>query len=420
MHDTTTMMLATLLLAAALTLHVSPNRLASAGIDVPIVESNLAVDPADPKHLVGVAIVGDDFPATTCATFLSRDGGETWSGKRLKVTQCGDPWALVGPKQTIVTVLAGSPELGVDDGLLVFRSADGGATWPTPPHDLGSYHDHDTLFADLRDPAKPKLFVLASFAHRVDGHLRGAISLARSDDWVAFPRITRITPSNLNMNTMGGVVLRDGTVAVAYIDYARWIRGPEAFLERPRVWMVLSRDGGESFGAPMLITEGCGKQWPAPAADPADDTLYLTCMVDDFHRIVLHRSRDRGETWSVLPVHAAPAGTTVNSANVAVGKNGTLLVTWQSETDAAKHCNALFAAASADGGATFSEPARVSEGTSCNATERNAKMLKRWEWGGDYYGLAADRDGVFHVIWSDSRNGAYQLWSASIRAQPSH
>ena len=405
------------LLATAITLHVSPNRLASAGLDVPIVESSLAADPGDPKHLLGVAIAGDDVGATTCATFLSRDGGATWSNARLPVTVCGDPWALIGPKQTIVSVLAASRELGVDDGLLVFRSTDGGATWPIPPANLGPYHDHDTLFADLRDAAKPRLFVLAQQAHRVEGQRRADVFLARSDDWAAFPRITRITPSNLNMNTLTGVVLRDGSVAVAFFDFARWIRGPEAFLERPRFWLLLSRDGGESFGPPMLIAEHYGQQFAVLAADLADDTLYLTGMADGFHRIVLQRSRDRGETWSALPVTAAPAGATVNGANVAVGKDGLLLVSWQSETDAVKHCNALWAAASADGGATFTKPVRVSEGTSCNATARNAKILKRYDSGGDYYGLAADRDGVFHLIWSDSRNGVYQLWSASITAE---
>lgn len=404
------------LLATTITLHVSPNRLVSAGIDVPVVESSLATDPGDAKHLVGAAIAGSDVGATDCATFVSRDGGATWSSSHLHVKGCADPWALVGPKQSVVSVLGGVPENDIDDGLLVFRSADGGATWH-PPLSLGAYTDHDTLFADLRDPAKPRLFALAQNNHRADGHRRSAVFLARSDDWAAFPHVTRVTPSNLNLNTLSGVVLRDGSVAVAFFDFARWIRGPEAFLERPRFWMLLSRDGGESFGAPMLVAEGCGQQFSVLAADPADDTLYLTCMADDFHRIVLQRSRDRGETWSALPVTAAPAGATVNGANVAVGKDGLLLVSWQSETDAVKHCNALWAAASADGGATFTKPLRVSEGTSCNATARNAKILKRFDTGGDYYGLAADRDGVFHLIWSDSRNGVYQLWSASITAE---
>ena len=413
-------MIAAALLATAITLHVSPNRLASVGVDVPVVESSVAVDPNDPRHLVGVATAGAEVGTTGCATFLSRDGGATWTSAWLPVKECGDPWALIGPKQAIVAVLAASPQLGVDDGLLVFRSADGGATWPAPPANLGPYHDHDTLFADLRDPAKARLYALASYAHRIEnGNLRGDVFLARSDDWISFPRITRITPSNLNMNTHAGVVLRDGTVAVVYADFARWLKDPKkAWLERPRVWLMLSKDGGETFAPPLLVAEGCSRQFPTMTVDPADDALYLVCSINDKSRVAVWRSRDRGETWTTpLPVHEAVAGATVNGANVAVGRNGTLLVSWQSETDAVRHCNALFAAASADGGETFSKPVRVSDADSCNATERNAKILKRFEYGGDYYGLAADRDGVFHLIWSDSRNGVYQLWSASVTAE---
>jgi hypothetical protein len=412
-------MIATLA-AALITLHVSPNHLASAGIDVPVVESSLAVDPGDPKHLVGVAIAGEDpGPETTCATFLSRDGGATWTSRRLPVAQCGDPWAIIGPKQTIVTVLAGAPALGFDDGFLVFRSGDGGATWPLPPQNLARHIDHDTLFADTRDPANPRLFALGMLPYRVEGHRRVDVFLARSDDWITFPRVTRVTPSNLNFNTFTGAVLRDGTVVVSYGDFMPLTKGPKARLEKGRVWLLTSRDGGETFGAPLLIGEGCTNQFPILAADPADDTLYFTCATPDEKQLFLYRSRDKGESWTEpLPVPAAPGETSVRGANIATGKNGALLVTWMSETDAAKHCNALWATASADGGDTFAKPVRVSEGAPCNDTPRNAKMLKRFDYGGDYFGLAADRDGVFQLIWSDSRNGVYQLWSASVTVVP--
>jgi hypothetical protein len=406
------MILAALL---AITLRISPNHLASAGIDVPLYESSLAADPGDAKHLVGVAIAGDDIKSTTCATFVTRDGGATWSSTKLPVTDCSDPWAIIGPKQTIVTVIAAMPDLGVDDGFLVFRSGDGGATWPAPPHNLGRRIDHDTLFSDARDSAKPRLFALGMLPHRVEGYRRVDVFLARSDDWITFPRVTRVTPSNLNFNTFTGAVLRDGTVVVSYGDFMPQTKGPKARLEKGRAWLLASRDGGETFGAPLLIAEGCTNQFPVLAADPADDTLYFTCATPDEKRLFLYRSRDKGESWTEpLPVPAAPGETSLRGANIATGKNGVILVTWMSETDAAKHCNALWAAASADGGDTFTKPARVSEGTPCNVTPKNAKVIERFDYGGDYYGLASGPDGVFHVIWSDSRNGVYQLWSASI------
>jgi hypothetical protein len=45
-----------------------------------------------------------------------------------------------------------------------------------------------------------------------------------------------------------------------------------------------------------------------------------------------------------------------------------------------------------------------------------------WPDGGDYLGLAVDADGAFHPLWSDSRGGTFQLYTARIRvlqgAQP--
>jgi hypothetical protein len=175
-----------------------------------------------------------------------------------------------------------------------------------------------------------------------------------------------ILRSNLNFNTFTGAVLRDGTVVVSFGDFMPLSKGPKARLEKGRVWLLSSRDGGDTFGAPMLIAEGCTNQFPVMAADPADDALYVTCATPDAKRLAIYRSRDKGESWSdPLPVPAEAPQTSVYAANIAVGKNGVLLATWITETDAAKHCSALWAAASADGGDTFTKPVRVSEGAPC-------------------------------------------------------
>jgi hypothetical protein len=39
----------------------------------------------------------------------------------------------------------------------------------------------------------------------------------------------------------------------------------------------------------------------------------------------------------------------------------------------------------------------------------------RWGSGGDYMGLAADKDGVFHPFWTDARSGTFQLYTAAVR-----
>ena len=41
--------------------------------------------------------------------------------------------------------------------------------------------------------------------------------------------------------------------------------------------------------------------------------------------------------------------------------------------------------------------------------------MSRWPNGGDYIGMTADADGVFHPFWTDGRSGTYQLYTAPIR-----
>ena len=38
----------------------------------------------------------------------------------------------------------------------------------------------------------------------------------------------------------------------------------------------------------------------------------------------------------------------------------------------------------------------------------------RWVSGGDYMGLAPDKDGAFHPFWADSRTGTFQIYTASV------
>ncbi len=43
--------------------------------------------------------------------------------------------------------------------------------------------------------------------------------------------------------------------------------------------------------------------------------------------------------------------------------------------------------------------------------------LSRWQNGGDYIGMTADADGVFHPLWADGRSGTYQLYTSAVRVR---
>jgi len=124
---------------------------------------------------------------------------------------------------------------------------------------------------------------------------------------------------------------------------------------------------------------------------------------------------------------------------VAVNRDGVLGVTWFDTRNAPNQDNQhydQYFSASLDGGDTFSQPVRVSSATSSPFGKGNVRMqasfwktgitheddarlsflsaAARWPAGGDYLGLAADRDGVFHPFWADARTGTFQLQTAAV------
>ncbi len=58
----------------------------------------------------------------------------------------------------------------------------------------------------------------------------------------------------------------------------------------------------------------------------------------------------------------------------------------------------------------------MSSATSCPDTAQNKGVFDNGTFGagGDYSGLAATSDGMFHVVWSDARSGIYQLRTATV------
>jgi hypothetical protein len=94
-------------------------------------------------------------------------------------------------------------------------------------------------------------------------------------------------------------------------------------------------------------------------------------------------------------------------------------VSWYEIHD--KSCFDVYFTASLDSGKTFLPEVRVSSATSCPDTPQNKGAFDpgtTFGAGGDYSGLAATSDGIFHLVWSDARTGIYQLRTASVAVKP--
>jgi hypothetical protein len=381
------------------------------------------VDPRNGTHMLTAAIVVSkpDFSETDCAAFATLDGGRTWARHDLGLRTCADPWtAIQADGSALLAVLT-------DEAFLVYRSADGGRTWPDSPVSLGQGHDHETLAIDR---ASGSAYALSSqyATEPATGKRRATVFVARSEDGGrTFGEPTRIFPSNLNSNSATPVVLSDGTLVVSFADFQRPSTEGALWLERERAWVLTSKDRGRTLSAPMLVSEACGRGFPTLAVDSSSssfrDRLYFLCNTYYFTDVYLHYSPDRGERWS-KPIRVnAGSGTRpyVRTPAIAVNKDGVVGISWyDARNEKAKfkqifQCLDLYFTASLDGGETFLPEAKVTSQIGCADSPRNGDARYRWPAGGDYTGLGARPDGQFELVWADSRDGIYRLRTATVR-----
>jgi hypothetical protein len=380
------------------------------------VEPHLVADTRDPNHLLaGVFLVsklGDPRDPNftldvSCAALTSRDAGQTWARHDFNLIGCGDPWvaALPGNRAVFLALARGR--------LFAMRSSDGGRTWTDSAVSLGR-GDHGTLTVDATDgPFSGSVYAVWWETTKDDrGRARAAVLVARSTDRGAtFGAPTRIIPFNLPSVAMNAVVLSDGLLVVPFMT-----------LRKPRFnWVVTSQDGAKTFSIPQFVTDTCDT-WSELAADSTRgayrDRLYWVCGTSE-HIYVLH-STDRGETWSAGTIVNQGLGP-VHNPVVTVNRDGVVGVSWYDAREDPRSyrgefaCQHVFFTASLDGGQSFLPEVKVSSAENCSDTPANGEAGRRWKAGGDYHGLAAAADGRFHILWADSREGIYQLRTASIR-----
>ena len=426
-------------------LSAGPDVQVSRESDFPHVEMTIAAHPSDPKKLVaGSMFLGGEFGTTV---YSSTDGGTTWSpgGLAESIDTDADPWVVYTPRGTALYVVLPQNPMPNAAGklhmpIVLYRSEDG-RPWQKPVL-LGTEggYDHPVMAAD---PRSGRVYV-AGLTGRVD-----RLELFRSDDdgrTFGPPRLmVQAAPEGPGMITSGLAFLADGTLVHSYSSGDIANEGSEK-----GNWVMLSRDGGETFSEPVLA----GRQvWSPKSADQehrsrlassphlaaAGDRIYLvwTDYRSGLAQAVLTSSADRGKTWSEpKPVAGTlPEGAYSFQAALAVNKDGVLGVSW---LDTRNHpgtdrYDAWFSA-SLDGGATFLPAVRLSSessdplGIGNQAPSPGAIMdskktirvaflnaLSSFPHGGDYVGLAAAADGAFHPLWPDSRSGTFHAWTARVQ-----
>jgi hypothetical protein len=440
---------------------VGPNMLVSRDGDFPHIELIVAANPKNVKNLVGGAITYTrPNGGTACRAYATLDGGATWHASEFAEQiewGGGDPYVAFTPQGTALfcaLTMAKDENSRQRAFMHVWRSEDGGRSWPAKPADLGCSYDFEKMVVDQTTGT----FAGRAYIAALYGYPVYRVGLFRSADdgrsWTGPVEVTN-GGGTIGVGAVAVLILSDGTLVIPVVRYEFL---PEKVKKTGKITrpmsLMLSSDGGISFTPPHEAPAAVQNMDDPSARDTggieafaADagskdyrDRIYMA-WADSRRgrlRILFSRSEDRGLHWSEpIPVDGSvPKETIQFQTVVAVNKEGVVGVTWY-DTRGSRDGSQFdeYFAASVDGGRSFLPSVRVSTASSGFRGPGNMRMdpfvfdykdeihlslisaVSRWPSGGDYLGLAADKDGVFHPLWADARSGAFQAYTADVSVE---
>ncbi len=389
----------------------------------PVVEPHLAAHPTDPSRLLGAAMLITDperpFESARLVSFASRDAGATWTAAEFDAWGY-DPWAVFLPSGGAVVSWLGTPGRFTEETpIRLLRSADGGAHWDTAVEIVPGAFDGSKLTVD---PASGDLVVTA--ASFEPGPMSIYFDRAKAGRKFASPRHVGQGGSHVAIGE--SAVLADGTVTLLGVG------GPGAAgIRRNRLWVHRSTDGGKTFSEPIVVSRrtGRGLGYTHLVADTGKgwfaNRLYVVQAAGTAGEpggIWLNRSSDGGLSWSRdVRIDRGQEHMLAMLPSIAITRDGVVGVSWIGRTRDASGAwgeSRLFFAASFDGGNRFTPAVEVTEVGSHPLTKANAHTGTELPAGGHYMGLAARADGVFQLLWSDSRNGVFEVFTATAAVNP--
>jgi len=444
-------------------------------------ENLAAGDLQHPGRLITCSMVfpGDGYRSFVIHQYcyVSMDSGKTWK-TTLKATEGwedGDPAPIYGRGDDVfvVALVAREPDQPKDpnpdaaprhdSNTVVYKSADGGNTWTESAR--FEFIDREFINVDTTTgPYAGRVYLVGQGSVRdiFQGGRSASLKMWRSlDNGKTFLGPAAATyPAGTEICGVGtGAVLSDGTF-VSMFGLTK--SGRKQNLEQEptaepnaEIHVIASKDGGETFNKSTKVadwkidrqrSEGgmLGQLAVDPGSKAFKDRIYVVYpeIVAERVQIRLSASPDKGKTWSKPvtvnddrspekggqgPDHLLPS--------VGVNKDGVVLVSWYDRREAKDNLGwRLRAAASLDGGETFSESVPVTDGANAytpstnwditgtgNIDDKNGLVSFSvglglfFNSGGHTTGLAVDGDGTFHPTWVDNRTGVAQLWSASLK-----
>ena len=399
--------------------------------------------------------------APTSAYYRSTDNGATWSGAYLPGfdaigrTSGGDPSLDYGPRRCVngtfslscgvVTYYAGLAD-PVAEGVggeqaTVSRSYDDGLSWSGPVEatstdNKSAFDDHNWVAVD-HWPGSPHFGRLylnwAVFCFSCRGNGNTKLYVSHSDDeGRTWSRAIQVSATNSNSaqgsrETGQMAVSSAGTVEVLWTENADALKYPSLQV------VAASTDGGDTFGAPVTVSQvtnyprrgtpfdvidsfnrvpGMSARvdcYPHPAADPSSGRVYVVwCDFSGGHGTVNAAVSSDGSHWTSLGTIASVTGANAFFPEVAVASDGTVSVTFDAltappagnpwQTGVQTYDN--YYVQTRDPAAGFTAPLRISTASS-NPDGSSYNSLEE-QFIGDYIGVV-DSASTAYVIWTDSR-----------------
>ena len=385
-------------------------------------EPYLAADPADPSRLVAGwqenRFSGGGAKGVTYA--VSTDAGRTWTDALLPNTtapsggtwqKATDPWVEFGPDNRVYFASLLYNVSNPDNAMSVSVSTDGGATFGSPVTVFrstnGDFNDKEALAVDTF-PSSPHYgnVYVAWDVNKAGGQPFSAqhALVARSTDGgqtYKKPVVLRTKGNNISLLPRVGP---DGTVYMVWAGSKKFGSGADGF------YFSKSTNGGRKWSKPRQIANldiapvpglRTGEFLPSLAVDRTSGHLYLAWQDGRWTgtpQATMTVSRDGGATWSeparVSDVTGHAMAFTVSAATNARGDVGVSYYVLRFDPDG-NWLTDVYLQVSRDGGRTFEPGRRV---TPSSFDVRFAARAGNAYFPGDYAGLVGTSTG-FHLLW---------------------
>ena len=392
------------------------------------VEPSVAVNPRDPRQLLAACQASPTANPEFIATYFSSDAGATWQNGGLPrppagVPQNGDDVTVAFDAQGRGYVCATSFASRTDRGVYLWRTDDGGRSFSAPVTLLsGQYCDHPWMAVGAGQTAAERN-VYAVWAAG-SGSALSFIRSTNGGESFAAPQ-TILGEDGVSVMSAGPTLAAGphGLVCAVCDRKSQQVSSGDLVAQ---VVAVCSTDGGQTFGAPVLLGSESGvislpgdvlpNGSPAVAIGPGGDALYAAFTRHQpgavHSDIMVTASFDSGRTWAKARAATPADRVTYFQPNLAVDASGRVALSAFALANG-RVDEVLLVSTSRE--PSFGPPLRVST-AAFNPHSPTATGEKHGAWWiGDYQGIAAGA-GVFHLMWNDTRTGKLELFAATVRA----